>query len=231
MSDLTLHIAAVTNTGMVREHNEDCVAFGSFIQSQSMESAVKVSIPLDGPVLCLVADGMGGHAKGEVASQFAAVRLQEEMRTLAPEESAIKDCLCRINRELFIEMEKETTREGMGTTVAGIAFWPATAFVFNVGDSRVYRQQDDFLAQVTTDDVSGPQVYGDDSDVKRTHTLTQALGGAPSFMEILPHVTLQRLEAGHLFIICSDGLTDMVGIDKMEATITEEPDIVVGSLF
>ena len=87
------------------------------------------------------------------------------------------DAVETVNRELFDRMQAATEYKGMGTTVAGILFFPQECLCFNVGDSSVFRVQGEYLAKLSVDDVS----YA-----VRPGALTQALGGAPDYLAVVP---------------------------------------------
>jgi protein phosphatase len=173
-----------------------------------------------GPIVCAVADGMGGQAAGAVASRRVVQRLVNVAPTLG-DEDAVVGCLRTVNTELFAEMDRDPSTRGMGTTVAGIVFLPPHAVVFNVGDSRVYRSQDGFLRQLTVDDRPTPG----------SHRLTQALGGADDPVDVEPHVRREPLHEECRYLICSDGLTDGVDIDGLEACMVDDDVKTVERLF
>ena len=102
--DLGVYVAAFTHPGLVRPHNEDCIAVGAWLQQGSMVQPAQFILPLEKPLLCLVADGLGGHAAGEVASRYAAQRLSAETCDLDNDEQAVADCLYRINAGILTEM-------------------------------------------------------------------------------------------------------------------------------
>jgi serine/threonine protein phosphatase PrpC len=181
---------------------------------------------LDVPLLCLVADGMGGHAAGEEASRLAAFRLAESVPSLDGE-PAVAAFLRQVNREIFDAMRENSQCRGMGTTVAGLMVRPGGVLWFNVGDSRVFRYRDRFLRQLSIDDVP-------DLDVGRTGrsgSLTQALGGAATFIEVVPHVGTDPLVPGWRYLLCSDGLTDMVDLAAIEAAMAAADAAAVTRLF
>ena len=111
---------------------------------------------------------------------------------------------------------------GMGTTVAGLMLAPGRAVWFNVGDSRLYRCRDGRIEQLSVDDVPpGP----------RSGLITQTLGGAPVFVPIAPHIGGQELMLPSRFLLCSDGLTDMLPDDEIERALAESDEDAVRALF
>jgi serine/threonine protein phosphatase PrpC len=115
----------------------------------------------------------------------------------------------------------------MGASVAGIACGREGAFLFNVGDARVYREQDGFLQLVTKDDsiaqllVETGQAAPDEVRPANIHQITQAIGGKSEPTPIAPHIEALKLTRPRRFLLCSDGLTDMVAIDRMENILSK----------
>jgi serine/threonine protein phosphatase PrpC len=107
----------------------------------------------------------------------------------------------------------------MGTTVAGVVITPDRASVFNVGDSRVYVIEADELRQVSVDD-SPPLAAGRRS----TSIVTQTLGGNTEFTAVDPHVTSAPLAGGARYLVCTDGLTDLVPPDVLGDVLTKHED-------
>lgn len=232
---LRVTVAAITHQGKVRPHNEDAIAVGQWVRTRPMTRPEVVSYSFRAPVLCLVADGMGGHAAGEVASEHVAYRLADDAST-AEDEEALAALLQRINHELFDQMERNKTRFGMGTTVAGVLIRPECVLVFNVGDSRVYLEQEGYLRQLSEDDTPRSISHSFDPTEasqagREVNTLLQALGGAERRVEILPHVSRQPPSSGQRYLLCSDGLTDVVDLDIMEACLADEEAATVQALF
>jgi len=186
--------AGVTDTGRKREVNQD---------------AILMSWPM-----FVVADGMGGHIGGEVASEMATTRLAEVASSdepITPErvelalESAVRD----------IADHPETTDEGTGTTVTGIYLdpesSPASWVVLNIGDSRVYLLRDDKLVQVTVDHslvqelVQAGRLSAEEAENHPYgNVITRAVGPSES---VVPDYVRLEVENGDRFVICSDGLT------------------------
>jgi len=213
-------VAAITHPGLARPRNEDAVLVGTWWSQDRLEVPRTSQVSLQTPLLCLVADGLGGHGGGDAASRLAVEALSREPERLGRGESAIVAALLAIHQQLLCASERQPAQSAPGTTVAGLVLEQQQAWVFNVGDSRVYRYRDGFLAQLSTDDVPNPS-YGDSGEQRTGHRITQCLGicdEAPA-----PHI--QRIAAadGDLFLLCSDGLTAMLDIDTIEAIIAAEP--------
>ena len=220
-----LEVTAVTHRGSVRMHNEDTIVVGSWICGDSMDAPRQSSHDSAEATLVLVADGMGGHIGGQEASQRAA----QAMSRLIPGDTGAKpaevvDALREVNRELFAAAAADPTLKGMGTTVAGLVVMPDQTIWFNVGDSRVYSVRREFLRQLSVDDVPAWQGAGGSR-------ITQALGGADAYLEIDPHVGSEATRPRRRYLLCSDGLTDVVPLEAIERALSDDDLSLVGELL
>lgn len=196
---IVARICAFTHRGRVRAGNEDTLVVGDWVSPPEMREPRTFRHALAPPLVCAVADGLGGHLAGEVASRHAAQQLAAASARLASIEGAGETLRC-INDELYDAMERDPACAGMGTTVAGLVLGERLIW-FNVGDSRLYRFRDGALAQVSVDDTPpGP----------RSGLITQSLGGVLLAAPVRPHVSEEPLAAPARFLLCSDGLTDML---------------------
>jgi serine/threonine protein phosphatase PrpC len=214
-----IEITALTHRGQVRATNQDALAVDGWVAEIAMPKPRCSRHELTKPLLVALADGMGGHAAGEVASRYAIERLA--MQPLGGEVD-IADILAAINAELYRSMRARPELLGMGTTVAGLLLTASQVFWFNVGDSRVYRHCERRLQQLSTDDVPpGP----------RSGVLTQTLGGAYSFAPILPHIGAEDLLVPARYLLCSDGLTDMLDDRQIERAMSGTDEDALHALF
>lgn len=209
---LTLSWGAATDVGRVRQLNED-----------SMWASA---------TLFVVADGMGGHAAGEVASALAIseVRRIAELSPLHAED--ITTAIWRANESILAAGKERGDRYGLGTTVTGLGIVSAGGSdhwaVFNVGDSRVYRFADNLLSQLTIDHsevqelIASGQLRRDQARFHpRRNVVTRSLGSDPA---PAPDVWVFPPTSGDRFLICSDGLTGEVDDADIAATLYEESD-------
>jgi PPM family protein phosphatase len=223
-------VTAFTHRGRVRAKNEDAIAVRRWVGTGSMSEPEWWRVDLEEPLLCLVADGMGGHDAGEVASRQAAGRMSEEAPNISGADAAAA-ALHAVNAEIFRAMERDAATRRMGTTICGLRLTRDRLVWFNVGDSRIYRVRNGFLRQISIDDVPVVAGAGQESETRRTHEILQALGGAPSFRPIDPHVGEDELALPSRWLLCSDGLTDMVDIDTMEQCLAASDREAVKALF
>ncbi|MEV6055038.1 PP2C family serine/threonine-protein phosphatase [Streptomyces sp. NPDC052107] len=214
-------VSALSHPGLLRERNEDSLVIGPWTLCATVtESPQTLVFPLGTPLVVAVADGLGGHPGGDVASALVARRIASVGPNLSSED-AVRDALHACNRAVYAAAggEKETELAAMGTTVAGIVVQPDSLLAFNVGDSRVYAASRDGLRQVSVDD-SPPLEPGQHT----TSIVTQCLGGSPSYRAVQPHVTAQALSSGDRYLICTDGLTDPLPADVLDEVMREHDD-------
>jgi serine/threonine protein phosphatase PrpC len=200
-------IAAFTHRGRVRPANEDAIAIDTRILTGDMRSPVVMTAPSNGCLL-MVADGMGGHAQGAMASRAVLDRLVATADRISNPEScaeAIEDA----NQHLYALMQQHEATLGMGTTLVGAVLTPTALLTFNVGDSRCYLLSANQLVQLSQDDVA--EEGNNRSGHRRSHAITQALGGSSFPVAIEPHINVDApLKSEEVLLLCSDGLTDMV---------------------
>jgi serine/threonine protein phosphatase PrpC len=228
---LRLRGTVFTHQGAVRDANEDTIAFGDWLRSAPMAYPELQTVALDQPRLALVADGMGGHAAGEVASRAVAESLVRQA-ALAVDPAGVAATLELANRDLFELMAERPVLRGMGTTVAGVIVSPGRVLVFNIGDSRVYAVGDGgALEQLSTDDTPGPKQPDGRTALVTSSLITQVLGGTTRPATLEPHVLERPLEPGARFLITSDGLTDLVPPAEIAAAIDAHDRESVERLF
>jgi serine/threonine protein phosphatase PrpC len=209
-----------TDTGRVREHNEDTIALDADIG------------------LLVLADGMGGYNAGEVASGIAVktimnlVRESVEREDLAAADPAtglsrrsivLRDAIQRANKIIFQTAKTQPQCEGMGTTVVGALFHDNRVTLAHVGDSRIYRVRSDRLEQVTLDhsllqELVDRGFYTPEEAQRAANKnyVTRALGVEPTVdVEITEH----EVHKGDHYLLCSDGLSDMVEDADIHLTI------------
>ncbi len=197
---LALNFAARSHTGLLREGNEDSVYAG--------------------PRILAVADGMGGHAAGEVASAVA-------IAALAPlDEDAPDTDLLDVLRERAVAANDhlrdmvlgDAALDGMGTTLTAFLFAGNRLGLLHIGDSRAYLLRDDALSQITTDHTLVQKLIDDGritEEEASTHPqrslITRALDGRG---DIDPDLSVREVRAGDRYLLCTDGLTGPVGRAK-----------------
>ena len=230
---IRIRACGLSDVGLTRSHNEDCF-----------------DIDPDHQVY-VVADGMGGHSHGEVASRIAVKAIRDFVDQTSDHDttwpfaydSRLKRHSNRLKAAIRIAHDKvlrairqDGSLVGMGTTVVGVLVDDSTAAVAHVGDSRVYRLRKGKLDLLTQDHtwVNEQVVAGYLSEEQaRAHPLknvvTRALGGEA---DVLVDVKEFGIEAGDLFLLCSDGLTTMLADADIEERLKSgaPPDQICRSL-
>lgn len=223
-------IFARTDVGLVREHNED-----AFLVNETVVIAGELHIKdwEEGFTLA-IADGVGGLNAGEVASRNCLINLSQINVPISNEklDYKIKETSLKILEygRIFPDCSS------MGTTLAGITCHENKVTCFHVGDSRIYRLRGGFLRQLTVDDSlvqvlyeSGKITREDMSTHPDRHIILQTIGQEKSNRELDTHIEDVRspFEPGDVFLICSDGLTDMVSEDEIEEVLVKQDDLSV----
>ncbi len=211
-----LSLAGTSHVGRVRLTNQD--AFDRFDDPERDE------------ILLVVADGMGGHRGGEVASSMAVGTLGDLCRKGegdAP--SRLRAAIERANAEIFEKAASSTRLKGMGTTVVALLLSAhGPAHVAHVGDSRLYRLRDGVLHAVTHDHSLAAQLLANGeitAEEARTHprrsVLTRSVGVG---RRVEPEVASVDVDAGDAFLLCSDGIYEMLPEDEIRAVVARAPD-------
>ncbi|WP_030935600.1 PP2C family protein-serine/threonine phosphatase [Streptomyces sp. NRRL S-646] len=212
-------VSAVSHPGLLRERNEDSLVVGPWTLCATVtESPQTLVFPLGTPLVVAVADGLGGHPGGDVASALVARRIAS-IGPAMDDEEAVRAVLNACNRAVYQAAAEGSEFTAMGTTVAGIVVRPGSLLIFNVGDSRVLAASRDGLRQVSVDD-SPPLAPGQ----RTTSLVTQCLGGSPGYRAISPHVTAAPLSPGDRYLVCTDGLTDPLTTDVIEELLRDHND-------
>lgn len=215
----SLLMTGKTDTGMVREHNEDCF----------------LVLPESG--IALLADGMGGHLAGEVASAMAIDKVthslhqafaanqnkNEQAKTSAAQ--ALVEAIQAANSAIHTASMNRPEQAGMGTTIVAATFHDQLLTVAHVGDSRLYRYRKGIFAQVTVDHSMvqellrrGLMTPEEARTSVNRNLVTRALGVDP-LVEV--EVKEQSFEGGDVYLMCSDGLNDVLLDEEIGALLGE----------
>jgi PPM family protein phosphatase len=220
--------AGLSDVGLQREHNED-----SFIVLKEYD-------------LYVVADGMGGHRAGDVASKLATETISEFFRStanddvtwpfhfdtnLSEEENRLLTGIRVANRQIFERSTRSREYHGMGTTVVGAMFSPRKKrmYIGHVGDSRCYRVRGGAIQLLTRDHslindylLAMPDLTEEQRSELPKNVITRALGMQDQVVVDLQH---DEPTIGDVYILCSDGLSGMVADEEIQKIITTAPDI------
>ena len=216
-----IDFAEISDVGRVRDHNEDAIG-----------SVGEIG-------LMVLADGMGGYNAGEVASGIA-VEIVTEMATdgadreerndidshsgLMRQSIVLRDAVYRANKIIYQTAQSQTNCEGMGTTIVACMFYDDKISIAHVGDSRAYRLRAGQLEQMTMDhsllqELVDRGFYSAEEAQRSTNRnyVTRALGVEPTVdVEVHEHAVLPD----DVYLLCSDGLPDMVEDDDIHLTIS-----------
>ena len=213
-------ILGLTDTGLVREKNEDAIGFDSKLG------------------LVVLADGMGGHRGGEIASGLTVDKIIDTVQQNLPaieagqtdpdsglslESTCIQKAVETANRLVFETAEDNPELKGMGSTVVVLQFFNNTLSLAHIGDSRCYRFRGDKLEQITKDHSLNQELidrgfYSPEEARKsmNKNMITRALGIGPI---VSTDIREDHVNIGDIYLLCSDGLTDLVEDDYIYLTI------------
>ena len=194
----------ISHIGNVRTNNEDmALVFGEQIRNTS--ASFTFDVPKDLRFTAIVSDGMGGYEKGEIASEMVTRSFDDFLKNL-PVNLDSSDLIIEIKQwvhDINEEILDTANGSGMGCTFCGIFTYEDSVFTINIGDSRIYRLRYDYLKLLTTDH----------SERNRTGNLeipSNLIYNALGIPEAFADISLTKMVKGDKYIICSDGLNDMV---------------------
>lgn len=209
----------ISDVGCVRELNEDSFCIHGFDEEQDVG-------------FCVLADGMGGHNAGEVASQSAVKFIAEELNKLLVLKSyanipqKLREAIDKANDKVYKMSCEDSNRSGMGTTVVAVFICRGTAYIANVGDSRAYILSEDEISQITVDHSVVAELVSAGSITKeeaRNHPqkniITRALG---TDERVISDIFECECRSGDTLLICSDGLNTMVDDKRISEIVNEE---------
>ncbi len=207
-----------THVGKVRDHNED-----SFFVS-------------DEGGFFIVADGMGGLAAGEVASQIAkdtiVSALKKSSDSSTPYDRVLRDAIESANAEVRVALTENPSARGMGSTCVVLAFRDSDFYIAYVGDSRIYLFRNNHLKQITRDHSYVEELFlrglitaEEKIDHPYKSSITRYVGHAD---KIEADITSGPLSNDDVFLLCSDGLTGEVPDDKIEEVLKTTPGMQEG---
>jgi serine/threonine protein phosphatase PrpC len=218
---MKLEVATITDTGQIRPNNED--AYGYFEPANDTERA-------EMGWLFVVADGMGGHRGGEIASDLAVRTIRDRYYADAgaSRSAVLKSAVEEANRLILHESVADASLLGMGTTCTSMAIHNGFAYFVHVGDSRAYVLRQGELVQLTQDHSlvgemvrSGILTEEDARNHPKRNVITRSLGVQPTVVTDTPFTPF-KLEKDDVFILCSDGLTSMLEDPEIEEILRSD---------
>ncbi len=222
---MNLFVTAASRVGCVRKNNEDMVLVGSsFIRNDAFCKTIELTP--EKRVLLAVADGMGGHQSGEVASSDSLHNIHFFFNDLPAGLTAgefnemMVVWLESINNIIDSKGSVDERFKGMGTTLVGIAYYNGNFFSMNCGDSRLYRLRNGALQQLTTDHSLNNML----GSSKHSSIITNCIGGGckNSYMDIVRMT--DDIQPSDIYLLCSDGLSDMLNDQQIEVLLKSGAD-------
>ena len=221
-------VFAKTDIGKARELNQDYYYISP--QTEAMQ-------------LYILADGMGGYKGGEVASNLATNAAKEyiydNLEKIEKQKDEIlgliKNAMLHANQTVYEKSKELKELEGMGTTLEICLIYNNKAYIGHIGDSRIYRLRKGVMRRLTKDHSYVQQLIEDGKITREeAHThpkknmLIKALGCTP---HVEPDIRARNIEKGDIFMMCSDGLTNMVSEEMICETIKSNPEIAADELI
>lgn len=205
-----IEYAYTCHIGKIRNNNEDnfwCCGDSLEAQNQGMSHIRSGYMKQSEYPLLAVFDGMGGESCGEMAAFLAAEACGEHFRTAKdgirndPEEFLNE--ICESMNQAICDYGRTNKINSMGTTAALLAFAEDAVYSCNLGDSRIYKSDREKFYQISQDHVLGRSLFG-------KAPLTQYLGMEEENLQLEPSISRQEIKIGNRFLLCSDGITDML---------------------
>jgi serine/threonine protein phosphatase PrpC len=214
-----LEIVSQTHPGVVRTHNEDSVAYDASCG------------------LVVLADGMGGHNAGEIASgitvSLITTEIKHSLESMRPEDRGeggedvgmilLREKVQKANDSIYNSSQSQPQYAGMGTTVVAGLFYDNRLAVAHVGDSRMYRLRGEIFESITRDhsllqeQIDRGMLSQKDARLsKNKNLITRAVGVDPA---VEAEIQVYAVQVGDIYLLCSDGLNDMVEEDEISATL------------
>ena len=222
---IELVISSASRIGCVRHNNEDMILIkDQFIRNAEFSTFITLSE--SDRCMIAVADGMGGHKSGEVASHDALHNLQYFFGDLPVGLDAsefnemIVEWLDSINMIFDSKGKAEDRYKGMGTTLVAIAYYDGEFYSMNCGDSRLYRYREGILDQLTNDhslsNLMGQQQH--------SNIITNCIGGGCTSSYVDMVQMTNDIYDGDVYLLCSDGLSDMMSDDHILELLANDAD-------
>ncbi len=209
-----MEYAAITDVGMKRHNNED-----SYIVNENYSDGIFI-----------IADGMGGHNAGEIAS-LEACRIVESyiLQSEGNLATILREGVSKANRDIFVRASETEAMKGMGTTIDACVIENNKAHIAHVGDSRVYVITKDSIEKITKDHSvvgmmldSGSITEEEAKNHPQRHFITRAVGTA---MTVEVDILERDIHSDEWILMCTDGLTNMVAKEEIHSIVANSTDV------
>lgn len=233
------HFVSFNHKGLIRQNNEDNLYLnGEFIAKDKLDDGFILEKEIvENSLLLAVCDGMGGEEAGEMAS-FAAVSNLDGLKEkcfagAAVNESQIQEAIVVLNQKVLAAAEAVDASSHCGTTLVALAVKDDGFYTVNIGDSRIYLFRKNKLIQLTKDHSEVQRMIdvgflskAEARNHAKKNVITRYLGMPESKGRIEATITaVQNLRANDVFVLCSDGLYDMIEDEQILKTIREKSDV------
>lgn len=213
--------AAAFSTKGIREHNEDSYLLHTKIGGTGIEDSLSVYESEELPLFFAVADGMGGHSAGAVASQFVVTKIKEIIETgITLDEDNLQAKLPEIHK-LLLEKGKNDNTENMGSTFVALSLGKDVSGFCNVGDSRIYRLRNGFIQLLSHDDSLSEIIENAPKNI-----ITNAIGAGLPEVSVETRFSSVIAVPGDVFLLCSDGAHGYISDDDLERVLGQEKSIL-----
>ena len=216
---MKIEIQAICDKGRVRENNEDALSIGgTFLRDDAIN--LTVDVQENAVFYLLVSDGMGGHEKGEEASEITLEELKEQFAMNEIQPDTFIDDINEAGKYISYKLNNAAYDQGqskpMGCTLTGVVWHYGKIYLVNAGDSRTYRFRGGILRQLSTDQTE----RGITDNPQASKALLNCIGGGLTGKVLTDDITNKIID-NDVILICSDGLTDMLTDDEIEALLNE----------
>lgn len=238
---ITVSVFGKTDVGMSRDHNEDCFLVADLsTKNASLKPEVRDHELGPRGTLLVVADGMGGAAAGEVASEMATKTIYSHMteqwgndEEITPDRFAyrLREAVEEANAAIHKYAKERPEVRGMGTTTTAVGLIEGSIYLSQVGDSRAYLIRNGEAIQLTKDQslmqrlVDAGEITEEEAELsERRNIILQALGPEPNVRVDLTHQVARK---GDKVVICSDGLSGQMKTEEIGEIVAAEPELAV----
>lgn len=211
-------IAGRVDIGTSRFRNDDRIMINGHVLDDG-----KMTLTGENEILAIVFDGVGGEAFGDEAASLAANHFAE-VYGMKMEKEDVEKRVLEIHEKLQSIQRNDPPHRNMSTTVAGIQMYDSSFLVFHVGDSRVYRYRNPYLARLTKDHSLEEELrtIGAKPDQSIRNIITRSLGGTDASVDIAEGNILPQ----DVFVLCSDGVCGVLDDVKLAALLEQSPSLI-----
>jgi len=215
----TLNASCGSFIGNGRNKNEDNFYFNKKhlpVPNKGLKNPIKCKGSTDDPIVFALFDGMGGECKGVEASCLASEVFAEEVKKLEELALSGKEFMyetCEKANTAVNELRVEKQLTSMGTTVAAIYFSQDEVVACNMGDSKIFRIRDKKMIQISEDHTDEKIMSA--MGIKKKPVLLQYIGVPDTEMSIEPYISKGDIQSEDVYVLCSDGVTDVLDINEM----------------